>query len=64
MCFTCQTPSKLKDPVRYGGTDGYKEAFLDGVQEYNSYGYAKMQSKHQVDQKEALELFGLKVSCQ
>ncbi|CAL1143921.1 unnamed protein product [Cladocopium goreaui] len=28
--------------------------------EYNDYGYAKMNSKYQVEEKEALELFGFK----
>lgn len=50
--------------MNYSGKDGYKSAFLDGVMEYNSYGFAMMNSKYQVDENEALELFGFKVPCQ
>jgi len=53
----------LQDPEKYKEAAGYKEAFLEGVMEYNDYGYAKMNSKYQVEEKEALELFGFKVSC-
>ena len=55
--------NRLQDPEKYKGAAGYKEAFLEGVMEYNDYGYAKMNSKYQVEEKEALELFGFKVSC-
>ena len=41
----------------------YKDAFLQAVDEYNSYGAACSNRKIQVEAAFALRLYGLKVSC-
>ena len=33
---------------------------MEGVLEFNGYGFAKLNSRFQVDEKESLELFGLR----
>lgn len=40
----------------------YKDAFLQGCSDYNNYGFAKSNSKIQVDSAAALKLYRLKVA--
>lgn len=63
-CVCCLKSFGLQEAHKYNGASGYKEAYMDGVAEYNSYGFAATSSKLQVDENEALELYGLKVPRQ
>ena len=51
----------LQQPQIHKGASAYRDAYMDGVKEYNGHGFAST-SKLQVAQPEALELYGLKVS--
>ena len=51
-----------EDPHKYSGPDGYKAAFLDGIEEFNRFGHAAGNAKFQIDPEQALELYGMKVA--
>lgn len=52
----------FQEPHRYEGDAGYRQAFLDGVLEYNHFGAAALNKRYQIEEAEALTLFGFKVS--
>ena len=52
----------LQEPEKYIGDEGYKQAFLDAIAEYNSYGISASNPKYRVDDQQALDLFGFKAT--
>jgi hypothetical protein len=58
----CPAPH-FKDSTKYGDpADGFKLAFMDAIDEYNSFGFAATNPKYRVEQQAALELYGFKVT--
>lgn len=53
----------LEEPHLYGESkEGFKNAFLRGIEEYNNYGTAATNSKYRIDATTGLQLWGFKVS--
>ena len=51
-----------QEPNKYQGQDGYKQAFMDGVAEYNNYGSAVTNPKYRIDDEQALSLYAFKAT--
>ncbi|CAK9049338.1 PABC domain-containing protein [Durusdinium trenchii] len=63
LTFSKRADEKVhQDPHKYSGPDGYKAAFLDGIEEFNRFGHAAGNAKFQIDPEQALELYGMKVA--
>ena len=54
--------SHLQEPEKYKGDEGYKQAFLDAIAEYNCYGISVSNPKYRVDDQQALDLYGFKAA--
>ena len=52
----------LQESGVYSGDDGFRAAFLRGVDEYNNYGIALSNPQLRVGHEAALELYGFKVA--
>lgn len=53
----------FQEPTVYGGGEaGYRQAFLDGIHEYNKFGAAAANQRYRIEEAEALTLFGFKAS--
>ena len=50
----------LQDPELYKGQDGFRDAFLRSVTEYNQYGLALGNAKFQIGSEAAIQLYGFK----
>ena len=56
------TVTVLQDPGLYKGNDGFRAAFLRGIEEYNHYGIAVSNQQFRVGPDAALQLYGFKVA--
>ena len=62
LCPWCCTVTVLQESGVYSGDDGFRAAFLRGVDEYNNYGIALSNPQLRVGHEAALELYGFKVA--
>lgn len=53
---------QFEEPGSFEGADGFRDAFLRSVDEYNSYGVAAMNPRYQVQKELAVQLYGFKVA--
>ena len=52
----------LQEPWLFTGKDGFRDAFLRSITEYNQYGLAAGNAKFQIGSEAAVQLFGFKAA--
>lgn len=51
-----------QEPTAFDGPDGFRDAFMRSIDEFNRYGLAAHNSRYQVPKELAVLLYGFKVA--